>query len=90
MISQFFAIATGENHSVAQFLEEAFKVVGINNWKKYLKVSKEFFRPAEVDFLIGDATKAQKILQWKPTVTFKGLVKMMVEADIELLKKNSR
>lgn len=85
-----YVVATGENHSVAQFLEEAFKVVGISNWKKYLKVSKEFFRPAEVDFLVGDATKAQKILQWKPTVTFKSLVKMMVEADIELLKKNSR
>jgi GDPmannose 4,6-dehydratase len=84
-----YVIATGENHSVAQFVEEAFKVVGILDWKKHVLVSKEFFRPAEVDFLIGDYSKAKKILGWKPKATFKQLIKMMVEADIELLKKNS-
>ena len=87
---QDFVIATGQNHSVAEFVQEAFKVVGIKNWKKYVRVSKEFFRPAEVDFLIGDFSKAKKILLWRPSVTFPQLVKMMVEADIELLKKNSR
>ncbi|OGD85752.1 GDP-mannose 4,6-dehydratase [Candidatus Curtissbacteria bacterium RBG_13_35_7] len=85
-----FVIATGENHSVEDFVKEAFKVIGIANWKKYVKVSKELFRPAEVDFLIGDASKARKVLAWKPSVSFKDLVKMMVEADIRLLKHNSR
>jgi len=85
-----YVIATGENHSVAEFIQEAFKVIGIDNWRKFVKVSKEFFRPAEVDFLVGDYSKAKKILGWKPKVTFKQLVKMMVEADIQLLKKNSR
>ena len=85
-----YVIATGENHSVREFVDEAFKSVGIVNWKKYLKVSKEFLRPAEVDFLIGDAQKAQKVLGWKPKVNFKELVKMMVDADINLLKNGSR
>jgi len=84
-----FVVATGENHSVAEFVEEAFKVIGIANWKKYVKISKDFFRPAEVDFLVGDASRARKILGWKPTVNFSQLVEMMVQADIELLKKNS-
>jgi GDPmannose 4,6-dehydratase len=85
-----FVIATGENHSVEEFVQEAFKVIGIRNWEKYVKVSKELFRPAEVDFLIGDAQKAQEILNWKPEVNFSELVKMMVKADINLLKKNSK
>lgn len=88
--TQDFVISTGENHSVAQFAQEAFKVIGISNWKKYVKTSKEFIRPAEVDFLIGDSTKARKILGWEPKISFQDLVKMMVEKDIELLKKNSR
>lgn len=83
-----YVVATGENHSVAEFVEEAFKVIGITDWKKYVKTSKEFIRPAEVDFLIGDATKARTVLGWKPKVTFKELVKMMVEADIKFLSKN--
>ena len=85
-----YVIATGENHSVQEFVEEAFKVVGISNWKKYVKTSKELYRPAEVDFLIGDATKARKALGWKPKVSFSDLVKIMVEADIKLLQKNSQ
>ena len=85
-----FVIATGENHSVREFVEEAFKVVGITNWGKYVRTSKEFIRPAEVDFLIGDAKKAGRILGWKPKVTFSELVKMMVKADINLLQKNSQ
>jgi len=70
-----FVIATGENHSVAEFAQEAFGTVGIKNWKKYVKVSKELFRPAEVDFLVGNASKARNILGWEPTVTFRELVK---------------
>lgn len=85
-----YVIATGENHSVEEFVRAAFEVIGESNWKKYVKISKEFMRPAEVDFLIGDASKAQKMLGWKPTVSFKNLVKVMVDTDIELLKKNSK
>ena len=85
-----YVIATGENHSVAQFCQEAFKVVGIDNWKKYVKTSKEFIRPAEVDFLVGDSSKARRVLGWKPRVGFKELVKMMVEADIKLLQNGAR
>lgn len=85
-----YVIAMGENHSVAEFVEEAFKVIGITDWKKYIKTNKELFRPAEVDFLIGDASKAKKVLKWKPKVTFPGLIQMMVEADIKLLQKNSQ
>ncbi len=85
-----YVIATGENHSVEDFVVEAFRVVGISNWKKYVKSSKEYMRPAEVDFLIGNCTKAKKILEWEPTVSFQQLVKMMVENDIALLKKNSK
>ena len=87
---QDFVVATGQNHTVAEFAKEAFGAVGIDNWEKYVKVSKELFRPAEVDFLIGDAAKAKKVLGWEPQTSFKDLVKMMVDADIELLKKNSR
>ncbi|OGD96974.1 GDP-mannose 4,6-dehydratase [Candidatus Curtissbacteria bacterium RIFCSPLOWO2_01_FULL_38_11b] len=88
--AQDFVVATGENHSVREFVEQAFKAVNITNWKKYVKTSKEYIRPAEVDFLIGDATKAKEALSWKPTVSFKELVAMMVKADVDLLKKNSR
>src|SRR3989338_8716123 len=87
---QDFVVATGQNHSVAEFAKEAFGAVGIENWEKYVKVSKELFRPAEVDFLIGDAKKARKALGWEPQTSFKELVRMMVDSDIKLLKKNSR
>lgn len=85
-----YVVATGENHSVQEFVQTAFKVIGIDNWKKYVKISKEFYRPAEVDFLIGEAKKANKILNWKPTVSFDELVKMMVDSDINILKNNSK
>ncbi|MBI3282531.1 GDP-mannose 4,6-dehydratase [Candidatus Curtissbacteria bacterium] len=85
-----YVIATGSNHSVAEFAREAFKVAGVDNFRKYVRVSKEFIRPAEVDFLIGDSSKARKILGWKPKVTFRQLVKMMVEADIKLLQNSTR
>ncbi len=85
-----YVIATGENHSVAEFVQEAFKVVGITNWKKFVKISKSLMRPAEVDFLIGDATKAREKLNWEPSVSFKELIKMMVQNDIEILRKNSK
>lgn len=77
-----YVIATGETYSVKQFLDEAFGYVGLD-WKKYVEISEKYFRPAEVDLLIGDSTKARQKLGWKPKVDFKALVKMMVDADLE-------
>ena len=80
-----YVVATGETHSVKEFLEEAFAHVGLN-WEKYVVQDQRYMRPAEVDLLIGDPTKAEKQLGWKPKTKFKDLVKIMVDADVELLK----
>ena len=80
-----YVIATGETHSVREFLEEAFGIVGLD-WQKYVEIDQKYFRPAEVELLIGDPSKAKKKLGWEPKVKFKDLVKMMVEADIKNLK----
>jgi GDPmannose 4,6-dehydratase len=83
-----YVIATGENHSVKEFVEEAFRVAGIEDWQKYVVADEsKYMRPAEVDYLIGDASKANKVLGWKPKTSFKELVKMMVEADLERERK---
>ncbi len=99
-----YVIATGETHSVREFLEEAFKHAGFNiksNGKKgvdeeyinietnkpVVKISKQFFRPAEVDLLLGDPSKAKTNLNWEPKVKFKELVQKMVDADLELIEK---
>jgi GDPmannose 4,6-dehydratase len=76
-----FVIATGETHSVGELCRIAFDHAGLD-WQKHVVIDKQFFRPAEVDLLIGDATKAQKKLGWKPDVTFEQLVRMMVDADL--------
>jgi len=76
-----FVIGTGETHSVKEFVEEAFKYVGLD-WQKYVKIDSRYFRPTEVEVLIADATKASKIFDWKPRVTFRDLVKIMVDADM--------
>ncbi|GAI49894.1 unnamed protein product, partial [marine sediment metagenome] len=73
---------TGETHSVREFCEKAFKTVGIKNWQKYVESDEEYFRPAEVDLLIADASKARKKLGWKPKTSFSELVRIMVEADL--------
>ncbi len=79
-----YVIATGENHSVKEFVDEAFKVVGIENWEKYVVAnSAKHIRPAEVDYLIGDYSKAKRVLGWEPKTSFKELVKIMVEADLK-------
>jgi GDPmannose 4,6-dehydratase len=75
-------IATGESHSVKEFVELAFEEAGLD-WKKYVTQDERFMRPAEVPELKGDATKANKTIGWKPEVTFKELIRMMVEDDIE-------
>ncbi len=76
-----YVVATGETWSVKDFLVEAFGYAGLD-WEKYVVVDPKFFRPAEVDLLLGDPTKAKTKLGWKPAVDFKGLVKMMVDADM--------
>ncbi len=80
-----YVIATGETHSVKEFTEKAFEYVGLD-WKKYVITDKRYFRPAEVYELKGDYSKAKKKLGWQPEVKFEGLVKMMVDNDLERLK----
>jgi GDPmannose 4,6-dehydratase len=77
-----YVVATGETHSVREFLEEAFSYAGLD-WKEFVVVDPKYFRPAEVDFLLGDPTKARTVLGWKPRVSFKELVRLMVDADME-------
>ncbi len=79
-----FVLATGETHSIEDFLSLAFKEIGIDDWKPYVRQDPAFMRPAEVDLLLGDPSKAEKILGWKRKVDFPGLVKMMVEHDLKL------
>jgi len=83
---QDFVIATGETHTVREFAEAAFDHVGLN-WKKFVKVDKKFYRPAEVNVLLGNPAKAKKVLRWKPRVSFNELVRMMVDADLARLEK---
>ena len=80
-----YVIATGTAHSVRDLVEAAFTHVGLD-WNKYVGIDPQFIRPAEVDLLIGDPTKAQKQLSWEPAVDFKQLVAMMVDADLARLK----
>ena len=84
-----YVIATGESHSVRELVEVAFGHVGLD-WQKYVRTDPRFLRPAEVDHLIGDPAKARTALGWKPAVNFKGLVEMMVDADIERLSRAPR
>jgi GDPmannose 4,6-dehydratase len=77
-----YVVATGETHSIEEFLQLAFAEVGIDDWHPYVKQDPRFFRPAEVDLLIGDPTKAMTKLGWKPEVDFPSLVKMMVQHDL--------
>lgn len=81
-----YIIATGESYSVRQFLDEAFKVININDWSKYVQQDSRYIRPAEVDVLKGNSEKARKKLGWVPKTSFSQLVKIMVDNDINLLK----
>ena len=81
-----YVIATGESWSVKDFLERAFREVNLD-WQDYVEFDARYLRPSEVDHLLGDASKARAQLGWKPTVTFDGLVKLMVEADIQAEKE---
>jgi GDPmannose 4,6-dehydratase len=81
-----YVIATGESHSVRELVEVAFGHAGLD-WQKYVRQDPRFLRPAEVDHLIGDPSKARTTLGWKPDVDFRGLVTMMVDADIDRLSR---
>jgi GDPmannose 4,6-dehydratase len=97
-----YVIATGETHSVREFVEESFNAAGIpinwegkgldevgkHNGKVVVRINPVFFRPAEVDILLGDSSKAKKELGWEPKIKFKELVKMMVENDLKNLQKH--
>jgi len=81
-------IGTGAAHSVRDFLGEAFGIVGLN-WPDYVEIDPRYFRPSEVDILCGDASRAREKLDWRPRVTFKELVRMMVDHDLELARQES-
>ena len=81
-----YVVATGETHSVREFLDEVFGRLGLD-WNKHVEIDPRYFRPAEVDLLLGDAGKAKRVLGWTPKVTFKDLAKMMTDADWELAKR---
>ena len=85
-----YVLATGETHSIKEFLDLAFAEVGINDWKPYVVQNPDFMRPAEVDLLLGDPTKAETKLGWSRDVDFPGLVKLMVENDLEFESRNMR
>jgi GDPmannose 4,6-dehydratase len=77
-----FVVSTGETHTIEELLEVSFKAAGLNDWRQYVEQSSEFMRPAEVDLLIGDASKAKSVLGWAPKVNFDELISMMVESDL--------
>ena len=81
-----YVIATGETHSVQEFCEEAFGLLDLD-WRQYVRHDPRYERPSEVDLLQGDPSKARKVLQWRPRVTFRALVRMMVEADMRMARR---
>ena len=82
-IADDWVLATGEAHTVEEFVKKAFEIANLD-WEKFVKTDKKFFRPNEVNYLLGDSSKAKKELNWKPKISFDELVKMMVESDITL------
>ena len=80
-----YVVATGESHSVREFLEAAFAHAGLD-WRKYVEIDPNYYRPTEVDLLVGDASKAKKQLGWEPKTKFNDLVKLMVDADLQMVK----
>jgi GDPmannose 4,6-dehydratase len=83
-----FVVATGETHSVREFVEIAFDRAGLD-WQEFVEIDPRFLRPAEVDLLIGDASKAARILGWRPRTTFRQLVHMMVDADLAAIGQHA-
>ena len=85
-----YVVATGEPHSVREFVEAAFDAAGLGSWERYVVIDPTFARPAEVDFLVGAASKAKEKLGWEPTTTFKELVSLMVESDLRQVAFEAR
>jgi GDPmannose 4,6-dehydratase len=83
-----YVVATGETHSIHELLDVAFSYVGLD-WKKYVEIDPKLVRPAEVDYLCGDSSKARRVLGWKPKVDFRRLIEMMVEADLTALNSSA-
>jgi GDPmannose 4,6-dehydratase len=81
-----YVIATGENHSVKEFLDEVFGYLELD-WQKYVEIDPKYYRPAEVDMLLGDPSKAKRVLGWSPKVGFKELARIMTDADMELARQ---
>lgn len=79
-----YVLGTGESHSPREFLDEAFSYVGLD-WKQYVKIDPRYFRPTEVDYLLADPTRSRERLNWTPRVKFHELVRIMVDADLELM-----
>ena len=84
-----YVVATNETHSVKEFCQETFGLLGLD-WEKHVKYDQRYERPAEVDLLIGNPAKAERQLGWKPRVRFRELVRIMVEADLELAKREAQ
>ena len=80
-----YVVATGEAHSIREFLEESFKYAGLGDYKNYIEFDKRYLRPAEVDVLVGDSTKAKESLGWQPKIKFNDLCKIMVDSDLHFL-----
>lgn len=80
-----FVVATGEQHSVKEFLTEAFQYAGLGDWQSYIEIDPTYFRPTEVDSLVGDARKSKEKFGWEPKIKFKELVRIMVDADLRAL-----
>lgn len=80
-----YVVATGETHTVKEFLEKAFEYAGLGNWQEYVEVDPRYLRPAEVEVLIGDCSKARKELDWEPRIKFTDLIKIMMDADLRKL-----
>jgi GDPmannose 4,6-dehydratase len=83
-----YVIATGAMHSVRDLLEQAFSYAGLD-WRKHVDIDPRYYRPAEVDLLLGDASKAKEKLGWQPKTSFKDLIHLMVDADMELAKREA-
>ena len=83
--SDDYVIATGETHAVQEFVEEAFAYAGLD-WRDHVEIDPKYYRPSEVDLLVGDASKAKRVLEWEPKTTFKDLVSLMVDADMAALR----
>jgi GDPmannose 4,6-dehydratase len=81
-----YVVATGETHSVREFAEKVFEKLELD-YKQYVDIDRKYFRPSEVDVLLGDASKARKALRWVPKVGFEQLIDMMIEADMEIARK---